>query len=407
MSALQRVEAERAVREGFRCSFCGHEPADGRDLIAGPQVFICDECIATCADMLAGEDGAGDDERPEPDRGNPDGDEPAPRPTVFRLLTEGDVARLLTMDDLIDEMGVTLRRFSAGEAVQPLRTVIPVGRENEVFAVMPAYLRAPDRLGAKLVTVFGRNSALDLPTHLATVLLFSPETGALLAVLDGRFITETRTAAVSAVSASLLARDDSSVLAIIGSGVQARSHLQALECVFELSQVRVWSPTPQHQMAFLEDMEPNTHAKLVGTDSAEQAVQGADLVVLVTSSSEPVVQNGWIKAGAHVISIGACRPDQREMDPALVQRGRLFVDSRAAALAESGDVVLGIQEHRFSALHIAGEVGELIAGKVEGRRSPRDVTIFKSLGLAVEDVAAADLAYRRAVTQDIGRELEL
>ena len=143
------------------------------------------------------------------------------------------------------------------------------------------------------------------------------------------------------------------------------------------------------------------------TDSAEQAVLGAALVVLVTSSSEPVVQNGWIKAGAHVISIGACRPDQREMDPALVQRGRLFVDSRAAALAESGDVILGIQEHRFSALHIIGEIGELIAGKVEGRRSPRDVTIFKSLGLAVEDVAAADLAYRRAVAQDIGRELEL
>jgi ornithine cyclodeaminase len=160
-------------------------------------------------------------------------------------------------------------------------------------------------------------------------------------------------------------------------------------------------------MAFLEDMESSTHAKLVGTDSAEQAVQGADLVVLVTSSSEPVVQNAWIKAGTHVIGVGACRPGQREMDPALVQRGRLFVDSRAAALAESGDVVLGIQEHRFTASHIAGEIGELIAGKVEGRRSPRDVTIFKSLGLAVEDVAAADLAYRRAVAQDVGRELEL
>jgi alanine dehydrogenase len=407
MAALQRIAAESAVREGLRCSFCGKEPADGSDLIAGPHVFICDECIATCADVLAGEDGAGDEERSEPDGRHTTGEDPGARPTVFRLLTEGDVARLITMGDLIDEMGVTLRRFSSGEVVQPLRTVIPVGREHEVFAVMPAYLRAPAVLGAKLVTVFGRNPALDMPTHLATVLLFSPETGALLAVLDGRFITETRTAAVSAVSANLLARDDASLLAIIGSGVQARSHLQALECVFELSQVRVWSPTPQHQIAFLEEMESNTHAKLVGTDSAEQAVQGADLVVLVTSSSEPVVQNEWIKAGAHVISVGACRPDQREMDPALVQRGRLFVDSRAAALAESGDVVLGIQEHRFTASHIAGEIGELIAGKVEGRRSPRDVTIFKSLGLAVEDVAAADLAYRRAVTQDVGRELEL
>jgi alanine dehydrogenase len=407
MSALQRIPAESAVREGLRCSFCGKEPADGSDLIAGPDVFICDECIAACADTLGGEDGAGDDEPSELDSRHATAGKPASRPTIFRLLTEGDVTSLITMDDLIEEMGVTLHRFSSGEAVQPLRTVIPVGRENGVFAVMPAYLGAPAVLGAKLVTVFDRNAALDLPTHLATVLLFSPETGALLAVLDGRFITEARTAAVSAVSARLLATDAASVLAIIGSGVQARSHLQALECAFELSQVRVWSPTPQHQMAFLEDMESSTHAKLVGTDSAEQAVQGADLVVLATASSEPVVQNEWIKAGAHVISVGACRPDQREMDPALVQRGRLFVDSRAAALAESGDVVLGIQERRFTASHIAGEIGELIAGKVEGRRSPRDVTIFKSLGLAVEDVAAADLAYRRAITQDVGRELEL
>jgi ornithine cyclodeaminase len=408
MPALQRITAESAIGEGLRCSFCGREPADGSDLIAGPHVIICDECIATCTDMLAGEDSAGAEERSEPDRRNPTGGEPVFRPTVFRLLTEGDVARLVTMDDLLEVMRVTLSRFSSGEAVQPMRTVIPVGAENEVFAVMPAYLpRASAVLGAKLVTVFGRNPALDLPTHLATVLLFNPETGALLAVLDGRLITAVRTAAVSAISADLLARDDASLLAIIGSGVQARSHLHTLERVFELSQVRVWSPTPQHQMAFLEDMESRTHAKLVGTDSAEQAVQGADLVVLATSSSEPVVQNEWINAGAHVISVGACRPDQREMDPALVQRGRLFVDSRAAALSESGDVVLGIQEHRFTRSHIAGEIGELILGKVEGRRSPRDVTIFKSLGLAVEDVAAADLVYRRAVTQDIGQELEL
>jgi ornithine cyclodeaminase len=346
---FQRIAAEIAVREELRCSFCGRAPAYGSDLIAGPHVFICDECIATCSDMLSGEDRGGAADQAAPDADNQTTGGSDVRPTAFRLLTERDLADLITMDDLIDEMRVTLRRFSSGEAVQPLRTIVPVGREYDLFGVMPAYLRAPDALGAKLVTVFGRNHALDLPTHLATVLLFSPETGALLAVLDGRFITEARTAAVSAVSANLLARDEASVLAIIGSGVQARSHLEAMESAFELSQVRVWSPTPQHQMAFLEDMESSTHAKLVGTDSAEQAVRDADLVVLVTSSSEPVVQSEWIKAGAHVISVGACRPDQREMDPALVQRGRLFVDSRASALAESGDVVLGISERRFTA----------------------------------------------------------
>src|ERR1700681_3798331 len=143
MPALQRIAAESAVREGLQCSFCGKEPADGSDLIAGPHVFICDECIATCTDVLAGEDGAGDEERSEPDGRNTTGAGQGGRPTAFPLLTEGDVARLITMDDLIDEMGVTLRRFSSGEAVQPLRTVIPVGPKDDVFAVMPAYLRAP------------------------------------------------------------------------------------------------------------------------------------------------------------------------------------------------------------------------------------------------------------------------
>jgi ornithine cyclodeaminase/alanine dehydrogenase-like protein (mu-crystallin family) len=160
-------------------------------------------------------------------------------------------------------------------------------------------------------------------------------------------------------------------------------------------------------MAFIENMESSTTARLVGADSAEQAVLGADIVVLATSSRSPVVQSEWIKAGAHVISVGACRPDQREMDPSLVVRSRLFVESRAAALAESGDVVMAIKEGLFTAAHIIGELGELLEGTIEGRRTPRDVTIFKSLGSAVEDVVAADLAYRRAVAEDVGREMEL
>jgi ornithine cyclodeaminase len=272
---------------------------------------------------------------------------------------------------------------------------------------MPAMVHGPAAMGAKLVTVFGSNRELDLPTHLAAICLFSPHTGALVALMDGRHITEARTAAVSAVSATALARDDSSVLAILGSGAQARSHLEAIQHAFELSDVRVWSPTVEHQARFIDEMRPVTHAKLVGADSAEQAVHGADLVVLATSSSEPVVQNEWIRSGAHVVSVGACRPHQREMDPALVRRARFFVDSRAAALVESGDVVLGMTEGQFTASHIAGELGEVLLGRVEGRRSPRDVTIFKSLGLAVEDVVAAALVYRHAIEQDAGVELQL
>jgi ornithine cyclodeaminase len=404
MPALKRVPAETAIDEGLSCSFCGREPAAESDLIAGPDVFICDECVAACSEMTAA---SGDEPRADADSGDgEDVEQPPPiRQTFFRLLSDGDVAGLLPMDTLTEAMEAALRRFSTGGVVQPARTVLPVG--DEFFAVMPAYVREPAALGAKLLSLFSRNSARNLPSHLATVLLFSPETGALLAVVGGNYITEARTAAVSAISADLLARDDASRLAMIGSGAQARSHLQALERVFELSEVRVWSPTPEHQTAFIEEMESSTAARLVGVDSAEQACLAADLVVLATSAREPVVQSEWVKAGAHVISVGACRPDQREMDPALVSRGRLFVDSRAAALVESGDVVMAIAERRFTASHIVGELGELLEGKVEGRRSPRDVTIFKSLGLAVEDVMAADLAYRQAVAQDLGRELEL
>jgi ornithine cyclodeaminase len=408
MTLSRARRTEGTAPADLRCSFCGKEPEVG-SLISGPDVCICDECVSACSDMLADEGAPNREDPSDADQETEPIDE-RPRvvkPVFFRLVTDDQVIGLLSTDDLIDRMEDALRRFSSGEVVQPVRTVLPVGDQRGFFALMPACVREPEAVGAKLVTVFVENGALGLPTHLGVILMFSPQTGALVAMIDGRSITEARTAAVSAVSAKVLARDDAAVLAMIGSGVQARSHLAALERVFELTEVRVFSPTADHQTAFIEEMESTTKASLVGTDSAEQAVVGADLVVLVTSSSEPVVQNGWVKSGAHVIGVGACRPNQREMDPALIRRARLFVDSRAAALVESGDIVMGIREGRFAASHIAGELGEVLAGKVVGRRSPRDITIFKSLGLAVEDIVAADMVYRLAVEHDRGVEIQL
>ncbi|PYR24550.1 MAG: ornithine cyclodeaminase [Acidobacteria bacterium] len=342
----------------------------------------------------------------------------------FRLLSESDVKAVLTIDDLIETMAAALRRFSKGEVTQPVRTVISVGGDDAFCGLMPAYVPS-ESLGAKVVTVFGRNATRGLPSHLASVLLLDHETGALRALLDGRFITESRTAAVSAVSSRLLAREGVASLAIIGTGVQARSHLDALSRVHRLKHVAVWSPNKAHRDRFVAEVgtDPGRSGDGAGTDPgrtgaegrrpvvkaadhAGEAIVGADLIVLVTSSPTPVIESGWVKPGAHVISVGACRPNQREMDPELVARGRLFVDSRAAALVESGDVVLGIQEGRFMADHIVAEIGELVNGAA-GRRSQTDITIFKSLGLAVEDVMAADLAYRRAVEQGIGMELTL
>jgi alanine dehydrogenase len=302
------------------------------------------------------------------------------------LLTEADVRALLTMPDLIACMEDALAAFSAGNVVQPVRTVLDLADRHAIFAVMPAYMPSIPAMGAKLVTVYHSNLERGLPSHLGTILLFDPETGALDAILDGRYITEARTAAVSAVSAKKLARDDAHTLAILGSGVQARSHFEALKHVRHFSEVRAWSPNAANLKAFTDE------TGAVPAPSAEAAVRGADVIALTTSSATPVLEDAWVKPGAHVISVGASRPTQRELDPALVARGRLFVDSRASALKESGDVVMGIAEGRYTAEHIIGELGE----PATTRSSPDEITIFKSLGLAVEDVAAAHLALKRA-----------
>src|SRR5579883_2117901 len=305
------------------------------------------------------------------------------------LLSESDVRSVLTMPDLIAAMERALESFSAGAVVQPVRTIFDIADHHAFFGVMPAYLASAPALGTKLVSVYHTNLAKGLPSHLATILLFDPETGGLQGILDGRYITEARTAAVSAVSVKKLARPASRVLAILGSGVQARSHFEALAHVGRFEEVRAWSPTRANLNAF---------CKISGAramDSAEAATRGADIVVLVTASAEPVIRDQWIKPGAHVISVGACRPKEREMDPALVKRSRLFVDSKAAAVKESGDVI-GAGES-----HIVAELGESRAA----RSSEDEITIFKSLGLAIEDIVAAHLALARAKQQGRGTRI--
>lgn len=325
----------------------------------------------------------------------------------FRLLTEDHVKSLLSMSELITAMEAAVARFSAREVLQPVRTVLSVGPTNAFFGLMPAYIEQPARLGAKLVTVFNDNHRRGLPSHLATIVLLDPETGALMAVMDGRYITESRTAAVSAVSARHLSRPEAATLAIIGSGVQARSHLEAYAQVRTLREVRVWSPNARSRERFIEEMTGQVAAQLHNSASPEEALDRADLIVLATSSATPVIDDGWIAPGTHVVSVGACRPDQREMPPALVARARLFVDSRAAALVESGDVVMGIAEGRFDQGHITGELGEVVLNRVAGRTAAEQVTVFKSLGMAVEDVVTADLVFRRAIESGAGTELTL
>jgi len=306
-------------------------------------------------------------------------------------LNESDVRALLPMADLIDAMESALTAFSCGQVRQPVRQVIEAGSGGNFFAAMPAYLEAGPAMGAKIVTVFHQNGARGLHTHQAAIVLLDAETGSLLAIMDGRYITEARTAAVTAVAVRALSRKGARTLAIIGSGVQAGSHLRALSLVREFREVRCWSPTAAHLREFVD-----AHPEVQPAESVQAAVRDAEVVVLATSATTPIVWNDWIAGGAFVTSVGACRPSQREMDGRLVARGRLIVDSRAAALKESGDIVLAMSEGHFGPDHIAGELGEVLAGRIPGRTSDDQLLILKPLGQAVEDVAAAQLVYRRA-----------
>jgi ornithine cyclodeaminase/alanine dehydrogenase-like protein (mu-crystallin family) len=294
------------------------------------------------------------------------------------FLKEKQVRQHLLMAALIPAMERALIDFSSGKVTQPVRSVINVDPPGGFLGLMPAL--TPDGLGLKAVTFYPSNAERGIPTHMATIFLVDPETGTPLAIMDGRLITEMRTAAVSAAATKLLAVPDSKILAILGSGVQARSHAQALRLVRNFEEIRVGSPTGEHAKQFAEEVG--------GTAvSAEEAVRGADVVVTATNSKTPVLKGSWLKPGCHINAVGACRPDWRELDDEAMANV-VFVDSREGAIKESGDIIL-------SRAKIYAELGEALAGKVPPRT--KEITIFKSLGMAVEDIAAAMLVYRSVI----------
>jgi len=290
------------------------------------------------------------------------------------FLEEEKVRSLLPMQELIPAMAEAMRDLSAGKVQQPLRQIVSVTEHQGFFGVMPAYGGA---LGAKLVTFFPNNQGL--PTHHAIIALFHPETGEPLILMDGRLITEMRTAAVSAVATDLLARREVEVLAILGSGVQAQSHLEALRIVRRFREVRVWSP--RHAARFAQQFG------VKATVSAEEAVRGADVIVVATSATTPILRGQWLSSGSHINAVGATRPNWRELDDEVLRRARLYVESREAASKESGDVI--------AAGTIFAELGEVFSGVKSGRQSDDEITLYKSVGVAIEDLAAASLVYRR------------
>ncbi len=289
----------------------------------------------------------------------------------MEFFEEEKVRRLLSLEKLIPAMRQTLAEFSAGKWQQPVRGVL--GQQDGFFGVMPA---SGESMGIKLVTFYPNNAGTNLPTHMAVIALFDPKTGEPLALMDGRYITEMRTAAVSAVATDALSSRDAKVLTILGAGVQAQAHLEMLPRVRQFEEIRVWNHHPEKAKRFAE--EHGTKAM-----ELEPAIRDADVIVTATSAREPILQGEWLKAGAHVNAVGASRPDWRELDD-VAMRNVVVVDSYEGARKESGDVIL-------SGATPFAELGEILNGTK--RIAPGATTIFKSLGMAVEDVAAAKLVY--------------
>lgn len=323
------------------------------------------------------------------------------------ILSQSDVERLLRMDACIEVMASTLATLARGDALLPLRTVILIPDTTDAFAVMPGYIGTPKTFGAKVITVYPGNHGTQFDSHQGAVLLFDPDNGSLAAVLDGSAITTTRTAAVSAVATRLLARRNASSLAIIGSGVQAHAHLEAMCAVRPIRHLHIWSRSADHARQFADAARQRFQIDIAVAATAAAAVRDADIVCTTTSAREPVLNGDWISPGTHVNAIGASQASARELDSAIVVRSRLYVDRRESALKEPGDILVPLREGAIGPDHIVGEIGELLIDRVPGRQNDDEVTLFKSLGLAVEDLAAASLVYTEAMRTGAGTRVEL
>jgi ornithine cyclodeaminase/alanine dehydrogenase-like protein (mu-crystallin family) len=326
--------------------------------------------------------------------------------TEVLVVGQREVPHLLPMAECVAVMEETLRALARGETILPLRSIVWLPDKVGAFGLMPAALLSSGVVGVKAVTFFHGNEGTELDTHQGAVLLFESERGRLLAMIDVTSITAIRTAAVSAVATRLLAREDARILAMIGSGVQAATHLEAMLLVRPFATVRVASKTLERARAFAERAARRHQVAVEAVAAVEEAVAGADVVCTVTSSREPVVEGSWLSGGAHINAVGSSVPFARELDTAAVVRSRLFVDRRESTLNEAGDFLIPKKEGAISDGHIVGEIGEVALGRIAGRRSSDEITLFKSLGLAVEDVACARHIYEKARTSGQGHFLD-
>jgi ornithine cyclodeaminase/alanine dehydrogenase-like protein (mu-crystallin family) len=323
------------------------------------------------------------------------------------VLSDTAVHELLPPAECADAMRTALAALARGEADQPLRTVVKLEHAAGLMGLMPAYLSGRDpAFAVKAICVMPGNPAQGLDSHQGVVLLSSAETGQPLALLNASAVTEIRTAAVSAVATDILARADATELAIIGTGVQARAHLRAISASRPLTGVRVAGRNAAQAEKFAAELAGPAGPPVTACGSAEQAVAGAGIVVTATSSAEPVLRREWLAPGTHINAVGACLPRHRELDAPTVAAAGFFADRRESVRAESGDFLLALAEGAIGPDHVRAELGEILIGSAPGRADDQEITVFESLGIAVEDLAAAALAYRKAAESGAGAWLE-
>ena len=323
------------------------------------------------------------------------------------ILSQSEIEQLLPMQECITVMEEALSALARGEMHQPLRMVVHPPQAAGVIAMMPAYKSGAAALfGLKAICVFPGNSEIGKDAHQGGVLLFSGDTGEPLALMNASAITAIRTAAVSGVATRALAREDASDLIIFGAGVQARSHLTAISCVRPVKRARVISRNPDHARKFVIDLQEHFDFPISCVDSGFDAMAGADLIVTATTAREPVVRREWIAPGTHINAIGTYSPRAREIDSATMAAASIFVDRRESALNEAGDYLIAAQEGAIGPDNIRAELGEVLIGAAAGRTSRDEITLFKSLGLAVEDLAAAAYLYQKAQQQNVGAWLD-
>jgi len=326
------------------------------------------------------------------------------------FLAQADVQRLLDTDRLIEALAPAMAELSAGRVSMPARIGAEVPAAKGVLGVMPVYLPSAGSLVTKLVSVFPKNAGGPHPTHQALIVVFDPETGVPLAMMDGTLITAARTAAGSALATRLLARPDAHVLAIVGTGVQARAHARSIPRVRQIRRVRVAGRVEKEAARLAEELRGELQLPAEPAKTVRAAIAGADIICATTHSPEPVIRGEWLEPGVHVNSVGF-NPEGRELDAEAVRRSRLVVESRQAALAPypsgSNDLIWPIRDGLITAAHIHAEIGEIVSGKCPGRTSPEEITLYKSVGVAVQDAVAARLVLEAARKQKSGREIEL